>query len=75
MSELKKLGGGTFHERLQYLREHKRPVISRRVASELIGLSHDALRRYERGEREPRRPELLLIADYYGVDLDELCRD
>lgn len=63
----------TFPERLQYLREHKRPVRSRRITSELIGLSHDALRRYERGEREPRRTELMLIADYYEISLDELC--
>lgn len=61
-----------FHERLQVLREHKRPLVSRRITSELIGLSHDALRRYERGEREPGLSELVLIADYYEVSLDEL---
>lgn len=62
-----------FSERLQRLRETKRPLRSRRVTSELIGLSHDALRRYERGEREPKRPELMLIAEYYEIGLDELC--
>lgn len=61
-----------FHERLQALREHKRPLVSRRITSELIGLSPDALRRYERGERKPGLRELILIADYYGVSLDEL---
>ncbi len=65
----------TFGERLQALREHKRPVVSRRITSELIGLNHDALRRYERGEQEPKRPALILIADYYGITLDELCRE
>lgn len=45
------------------------------VTSELIGLSHDALRRYERGEREPGLTELKLIANYYYVSLDDLCWD
>lgn len=62
----------TFAERLQSLREHKRPVVSRRITSELIGLGHDSLRKYERGEREPGLNELILIADYYEVSLDEL---
>lgn len=61
-----------FHERLQSLREHKRPLVSRRITSELIGLGHDSLRKYERGEREPGLSELVLIADYYEVSLDEL---
>lgn len=66
-----------FHERLQSLREHKRPLVSRRITSELIGLGHDSLRKYERGEREPGLSELILIADYYEISLDELilgCR-
>lgn len=61
-----------FHERLQALREHKRPLASRRITSELIGLGHDSLRKYERGEREPGLSELRLIADYYGISIDEL---
>lgn len=61
-----------FHERLQELRERKRPLISRRITSELIGLGHDSLRKYERGEREPGLSELRLIADYYGISIDEL---
>lgn len=65
----------TFGVRLQALRESKKPVICRSITSELIGLHRDALRRYERGEQEPKRPALILIADYYGISLDELCRD
>lgn len=64
----------TFAERLQRLREDKRPVRSRRVTSELIGLGHDSLRKYERGEREPGLYELALIADYYEISLDVLIR-
>lgn len=65
----------TFPERLQRLRESKRPVTSRYITSELMGLSRDALRRYERGSREPGLSELKLIARYYHVSLDELCWD
>lgn len=62
-----------FHERLQYLREHfTRPPRSRRVTSELMGLGTNALFRYERGEREPGLSALILMADYYGLSLDEL---
>lgn len=65
----------TFPERLQRLRESQRPVVSRYVASELMGLSRDALRRYERGTREPGLSELKLIANYYNISLDKLCWD
>ena len=64
-----------FPKRLRRLRESRRPVRSMAVTSELIGLSHDALRRYERGEREPGLTELKLIANYYHVSLDDLCWD
>ena len=64
-----------FPERLRKLRESRRPVRSMAVTSELMGLSHDALRRYERGEREPGLTELKLIANYYYVSLDDLCWD
>lgn len=65
----------TFSKRLQALRENKKPTKSRRVTSQLMGLNHDALRRYERGEREPGLRELKLIAKYYGISLDALCSD
>ena len=65
----------TFPERLQRLRESRHPVVGRYVASELMGLSRDALRRYERGTREPGLSELKLIAAYYNVSLDQLCWD
>lgn len=62
-----------FPARLRKLRESQRPVRSMMVTSQLMGLSSDALRRYERGEREPGLRELKLIADYYSISLDELC--
>ena len=59
-------------ERLQRLRENKRPVQSRRVASELCGLPKNALQKYERGEAVPGVPALVKIADYYQVSVDYL---
>lgn len=59
-----------FQRRLQWLREKKR--ISRIVLSELCGLSSDAVRRYERGEVEPRMSSLKALADYFEVSVDYL---
>lgn len=59
-----------FQRRLQWLREKKR--ISRKVLSELCGLAPDTVRRYERGEREPRMTSLTALADYFEVSVDYL---
>ena len=59
-----------FRKRLQQLRERKR--ISRKVLSELCGLNSDAIRRYERGEREPTMHSLVAIAEYFEVSVDYL---
>lgn len=58
---------------LRYLRERERPCRSQHVTSELMGLGHDSLRKYERGEREPGRIALIKISEYYGITLEELC--
>lgn len=60
----------TFPRRLQTLREKQR--ISRKVLSELCGLSPDAVRRYERGEAEPTLSSLILLADYFDIPIDDL---
>ena len=61
-------------DRLRRLRESMRPVRSMTVTSQLMGLSPDALRKYERGEVEPKMTALKLIAAYYHISLDELCK-
>lgn len=61
-----------FAVRLQRLRETKRPVRSRRVTSELMGLATNSLQKYERGEAIPTADSLLKIADYYKVSVDYL---
>ena len=62
-----------FGKRLRELRESMRPVRSMTVTSQLMGLSPDALRKYERGEVKPRMSALKAMAEYYGVSIDELC--
>jgi len=59
-----------FSQNLRRLRERRR--ISRRVLSELCGLSRNMISRYERGERVPPSDVLKLLADFFGVTMDEL---
>lgn len=59
-----------FPMRLQKMRERRR--ISRKVLSELCGLSSDAVRRYERGEAEPSFDSLIALADFFEVSVDYL---
>lgn len=49
-----------------------RPVRSMATVSELCGLPHSAVRRYERGESKPSMEALIALADYYEVSLDYL---
>lgn len=64
-----------FPERLRRLREKEHPIISMKIKSELIGLGSNTLRRYERGEREPKLSELKKIANHYHIGLDDFCWD
>ena len=57
-----------FPERLRNLREHRR--ISRKVMSELCGLSKNMIARYERGETEPTVSAVIQIADFFDVSAD-----
>lgn len=59
-----------FPKRLQQLRERRR--ISRRVLSELCGLSKNMIARYERGEQEPTIGAVMILAEYFCVSTDYL---
>ena len=59
--------------RLQELREkHTKPIRSMAVTSELIELHRNALSMYERGEKTPSAENLIQLADFFGVSLDDL---
>lgn len=61
---------GEFPRNLQGLRARKR--VSRRVLSELCGMSKNRIARYERGEQVPTSDALESLADFFGVTMDEL---
>lgn len=60
-----------FPGRLRELRERR--GISRRTLSELCGLQHDSVRRFERGEMQPNLEAAAAIADFFDVSLDWLA--
>ena len=60
----------SFSKNLRQLRERRR--VSRRVLSELCGLSKNSIARYERGERVPSLPDAAALADFFQVTLDDL---
>lgn len=62
---------GEFAKRLRRLRERR--GISRKILSELCGLSRNTIERYERGERVPNLDDAAALADFFGVTIDYLC--
>lgn len=60
-----------FAERLQSLRERKR--LSRRTLAELCGMNRSTISRYERGEREPKLSEVIMLAEFFGVSVGWLA--
>ena len=60
-----------FSENLKICR--KRLQISQEVVAVQCGMSSMSYRRYESGEREPNLSKLCVLADYYGVTLDQLA--
>lgn len=59
-----------FPRRLQELRERRH--MSRRTLSQLCGLSVNVISMYERGERTPSVENLIQLADFFGVSVDDL---
>ena len=59
-----------FCQQLRRLR--KRRGLSCKALGELCGLSKNTIALYERGERRPTVDALLAIADFFGVNVDEL---
>lgn len=57
-------------QRIRELRENTKR--SRKVTSELCGLTSTAFSRYERGERIPDADSLCKMAGYFGVTMDYL---
>lgn len=64
----------TFSEHLQKLRiEHN---LSQKDVAKNVDISLPSYQRYEYGTREPQLSTLIALADFYGIDLDDLvCRE
>lgn len=56
----------------QLQRARERKGISRKTLSELCGLSKGQVGRFERGEREPRASDIILLADALDVGVEKL---
>lgn len=50
----------------------ERRQISRKIMSELCGLSKNMIARYERGETEPTASTVAQIAEFFSVSTDYL---
>lgn len=48
--------------------------LSQDQLADRIGVERRTIQRYERAERDPRYPDLLLLADALGVPLADLVR-
>lgn len=59
-----------FPRRLRELREQRH--MSRRVLSQLCGLSINMIAQYERGEKTPSVDTLVQLAEVLGVSVDTL---
>ncbi|WP_295737374.1 helix-turn-helix domain-containing protein [uncultured Oscillibacter sp.] len=60
-----------FSENLKICR--KRLQRSQEVVAVQCGMSSMSYRRYESGEREPSLSKLCVLADYFGITLDQLA--
>ncbi|MBD5131144.1 MAG: helix-turn-helix transcriptional regulator [Clostridiales bacterium] len=57
-------------EELKYHRQ--KANLSQRELAKLIGISQQNISRWENNEVEPSISSLIVLADYYGITLDEL---
>ena len=61
----------TIGEKIKELREAN--GLQKKQLTEKIGVNHNAVAAWERGEYEPSVFNCILLADVFGVTLDELC--
>ena len=61
----------TANRLLQYRKQHN---LSQEELAEKIGVSRQAVSKWERSEASPDTDNLISLAEVYGVSLDELTR-
>ncbi|MCI8810250.1 MAG: helix-turn-helix transcriptional regulator [Oscillibacter sp.] len=60
-----------FAENLLALRKARK--LTRQVVADAVRISSKSYERYEKDERDPSLPVLCILADFYGVTLDQLA--
>ncbi|GAA4459944.1 hypothetical protein GCM10023189_34320 [Nibrella saemangeumensis] len=60
-----------FKQNLVYLRQHQKGATQDQVAAD-VGIKKSTLWTYEAGRSEPKYRDLVRLADYYGVSVDDL---
>ena len=53
----------------------KQSGISQEKLAELVGVSRQAVTKWESGKANPDTENLLRLAEIFGVSVDELCRE
>ena len=69
--------GGEFHRSLAEALKAQRTSrgMTQEQVAEAVGVSRQAVSKWENGTAEPSTSNLLALARFYGVDLNELLRD
>ena len=62
-----------FHDKLQKLRKEK--GLSQEALAEMMGVSRQAISKWESGQTYPETDKLIVLSDIYGVTLDSLLKD
>ena len=62
-----------FHEKLQKLRKEK--GLSQEAMAEMLGVSRQAISKWESGQTFPETDKLLTLSGIFGVTLDSLIKD
>lgn len=60
-----------FKQNLVYLRQHRKEATQDQVAAD-VGIKKSTLWTYEAGRSEPKYRDLVRLAEYYGVTVDDL---
>ncbi|TGA97132.1 XRE family transcriptional regulator [Sporolactobacillus shoreae] len=62
-----------FHEKMQSLR--KKQGMSQEKLAEIVGVSRQAVSKWESGQSDPDKDKLIVFSDLFGVSTDKLIRD
>ena len=62
----------TLGEKISFLRQEK--GISQEKLAELVGVSRQAVTKWENGNANPDTENLIRLAEIFGVSLDEHCK-